>query len=77
MSELKPQPIGPQEAVTVEAAISYMQEMRSICDTNDGFVPQVYDMAIAALRRAEPANDPLTLEQLGKILTNKKTDAQL
>lgn len=59
MSKLEPWPIGPQKAVSIASAISYMKEMRAICDTDDGFVPQVYDMAIIALH-AQPANDPLT-----------------
>lgn len=36
--------------IDVDDAIGYMQEMRSICDTSGGTVPQAYDMAIAALR---------------------------
>lgn len=64
MSKLKPWPIGPQDTVDIEGAIAYMEKMRSICDTDDGLVPQVYDMAIAALRRVAPGNEPLTLEQL-------------
>lgn len=63
--ELKPWPIGPQKGIDIECAIKYMKEMRSICDTDDGFVPQVYDMAIAALRRAvQQPNEPLTLEHV-------------
>lgn len=61
MEKQKPWPIGPQKDINIEGAIKCMKEMRSICDTDDGFVPQVYDMAIAALRRAESENKPLTL----------------
>ena len=59
MSELKP-----CQTADVEDAIGYMKQMRLLCDTDDGFVPQVYDLAIDALRRAQPANEPLTIEQL-------------
>ena len=59
MSELKP-----CQTADVEDAIGYMKQMRLLCDTDDGFVPQVYDLAIDALRRAQPTNEPLTLEQL-------------
>lgn len=67
MDKLKPCPMEAREAVTVESALAYMEKMRSICDTDDGPVPQVYDMAIAALRRATPESKPLTLEELRKM----------
>ena len=59
MSKLKP-----CQTADVEDAIGYMKQMRLLCDTDDGFVPQVYDLAIDALRRAQPANEPLTLAEL-------------
>ena len=59
MSELKP-----CQTADVEDAIGYMKQMRLLCDTDDGFVPQVYDLAIDALRRSQPANEPLTLAQM-------------
>lgn len=35
--------------IEIYEAISYMKEMRSICDTDSGVVPQSYDMALSAL----------------------------
>ena len=37
-------------AQRVDMAIAYMEEMRSLCDTQTGNVQQAYDTALAALR---------------------------
>ena len=40
-------------AERVEMAIAYMEEMRSLCDTQAGNVPKAYNTALAALREVQ------------------------